>query len=1434
MSAVLQAHMLDTEKEAKCDALVEQYVPLVIAEMDNEITVDKVCVRFHICPPSPDEPNSAVDLTPATPKDILAYTIQEALLGEAVSDPDDVAGAADVVGEVAAVDDQNVLQNGRTAHIMDFVIGRCNKLANESLTAERPPRRSAARAPPNGAASSSPASASARFPCFFVKEKAEEKGRQGREARMEANKKASNLRKTADEEVDEVEEVDGADEEEVAVAMGRWGTAIVDPRLCFWSRETDDNPASCITGRVRVKRVKPPSGPKEPLDIPGDVDFVYHYMYSYDFASFSDIPNDECEQKLDCLPDPPAVHPSGSNGVNGTEESEKHEVARKAECNGMHGGDGGEKAVQSKEEEGATGKDESGLGDECVDAEGGGGRSEGGMNELVELEDKKADGKTEGTAVEGVKVESGGAVGGVSEVGVDNQEQGEEGKGENGKGEKGKGESGKGNEGKEVEGKAGVKVEDPAVGSMNVENGGPLNDAGETGDNQKKREKLQGENGKGEDGKKEEGQEGMKVESGGAVEGAGGVGDQEKDEEGKQEEGTGEEGKGQEGKGEEGKGEKGRKEGSEGNKKEEDGKEDQGEKTSKAASAGKKGRLSGGGARAAAAPATVTLPPQTMRLRMLDMYSGCGAMSTGIEMGGTPRGVTIDTCWSVDFNAAACESMKYNHPALPVPLSANAFLPPPPLPFPPLPSRLPLRRVPGDSEELPTLLERYAVSSGENGVSTAAAAAAVFMDADGEKGGKAVAHKHKVVHHSHHQHQEEKQQHQEQDQEQGGEGSKAKVENTKEVEMGDAEEAAGVEETKEEIEEEIEEVEAKGRGKRKGRVSADEDGNRRTSGRNKRQKSNGAAASKGSYGKESGKTQEEDEESSDEEIDEGEFEVGRIVGVRYIAATEKGRPAGIYFKVQWKGYGPEEDTWEAEESLGSCKLAIRDYLVEVKEKKLLPLPLCKQAIRDFLVEVKETKLLLVPQPGDVDIICGGPPCQGGVSGFNRFRNTEDPLACEKNRQLIVFMDLVGWLAPTWVLMENVVDLMKFKEGILAKYAIARLVAMGYKNVVDLMKFKEGILAKSAIARLFAMGYKSRTGIIAAGCFGVAQFRLRAFFFGALDGHVFKEKFSPYSPCLPHIPLLSPSPLPPPSFSPLPLLSLPSFPVPSPSPLLSCPPLPSQALPSFPLPTHLVAKERGSVPTRWMRNFVGWEEKSPVLKTLKPALVLKDVISDLPPVTNATTTDVMEYTKSPANNFQRFIRLPKSAFRPPPPNGTSPNSPWSWDANPKLLDHRTHNLNADDFYRVERIPKREGACFRDLPGVLTDPVTKKCSLDKTLQPRPFIPHSGSPLCPDYAISFVKGTSFKYALWLSHSLTLPCFVALATMSISHVGFGFRELKLRPFARLWWNDTVPTVVTRPEPHNQKILHPEQDRVLTVRENARLQGFPDHYKLFGDAKER
>nr|GMD37959.1 DNA (cytosine-5)-methyltransferase CMT3 [Ipomoea batatas] len=101
----------------------------------------------------------------------------------------------------------------------------------------------------------------------------------------------------------------------------------------------------------------------------------------------------------------------------------------------------------------------------------------------------------------------------------------------------------------------------------------------------------------------------------------------------------------------------------------------------------------------------------------------------------------------------------------------------------------------------------------------------------------------------------------------------------------------------------------------------------------------------------------------------------------------------------------------------------------------------------------------------------------------------------------------------------------------------------------------------------------------------------------------------------------------------------------------------------------------------------------------------------------------------------------------------------------------------------------------MPGVSV--VDNKVQWDPNVE-RVYL-SSGKPLVPDYAMSFVGGTSSK-----------------------------------PFRRLWWDETVPTVVTRAEPHNQAILHPLQDRVLTIRENARLQGFPDYYKLCGPIKER
>ncbi|TVU13632.1 hypothetical protein EJB05_37052 [Eragrostis curvula] len=418
-----------------------------------------------------------------------------------------------------------------------------------------------------------------------------------------------------------------------------------------------------------------------------------------------------------------------------------------------------------------------------------------------------------------------------------------------------------------------------------------------------------------------------------------------------------------------------------------------------------------------------------------------------------------------------------------------------------------------------------------------------------------------------------------------------------------------------------------------------------------------------------------EDDGSTSELEDDEYVVEKLIGICYGGGS---RDSGIYFKVKWQGYGPEHDTWEPVDNLSDCPLKIKEFVQEGYSKRILPLP------------------------GDVDVICGGPPCQG-ISGFNRFRNYNDPLQDEKNKQMVTFMDIVAYLKPKYVLMENVVDILKFADGYLGRYALSCLVAMNYQ---------------------------ARLGIVVAGCYGLPQFRMRVFLWGALT---------------------------------------------------------SMVLPKYPLPTHDVVV-RGGVPNAFSQSIVAYDETQK--PSLKKALLLGDAISDLPKVENHQPSEVMEYGAPPKREFQRYIRLSRKDML---------DYSFGGEAGPdegKLLDHQPLRLNKDDHQRVQQIPIKKGANFRDLKGVMVG-VNNTVEWDPEIE-RVYLP-SGKPLVPDYAMSFIKGRSLK-----------------------------------PFGRLWWDETVPTVVTRAEPHNQIILHPDQARVLTVRENARLQGFPDYYRLFGPIKEK
>ncbi|KAL5854011.1 hypothetical protein ACOSQ4_003813 [Xanthoceras sorbifolium] len=54
--------------------------------------------------------------------------------------------------------------------------------------------------------------------------------------------------------------------------------------------------------------------------------------------------------------------------------------------------------------------------------------------------------------------------------------------------------------------------------------------------------------------------------------------------------------------------------------------------------------------------------PVDPEMHLLDLYSGCGAMSTGLCIGAFLSGVKLVTRWAVDINPHACKSLEKNHP----------------------------------------------------------------------------------------------------------------------------------------------------------------------------------------------------------------------------------------------------------------------------------------------------------------------------------------------------------------------------------------------------------------------------------------------------------------------------------------------------------------------------------------------------------------------------------------------------------------------------------------------------------------------------------------------------------------------------------------------------------------------------------------------------
>lgn len=111
------------------------------------------------------------------------------------------------------------------------------------------------------------------------------------------------------------------------------------------------------------------------------------------------------------------------------------------------------------------------------------------------------------------------------------------------------------------------------------------------------------------------------------------------------------------------------------------------------------------------------------------------------------------------------------------------------------------------------------------------------------------------------------------------------------------------------------------------------------------------------------------------------------------------------------------------------------------------------------------------KPGEIDIVIGGPPCQGFSLANQQSRFLDNP-----NNQLFRdFIRIVKEIRPRWFLMENVVGLLRMKKG----------------------EIRDEIL--EAFEKL---GYTTTAQVLRAVDYGVPQIRERIFFVGNCEGKTF--------------------------------------------------------------------------------------------------------------------------------------------------------------------------------------------------------------------------------------------------------------------------------------------------------------------------------------------
>ena len=361
----------------------------------------------------------------------------------------------------------------------------------------------------------------------------------------------------------------------------------------------------------------------------------------------------------------------------------------------------------------------------------------------------------------------------------------------------------------------------------------------------------------------------------------------------------------------------------------------------------------------------------------------------------------------------------------------------------------------------------------------------------------------------------------------------------------------------------------------------------------------------------------------------------------------------------------------------------------------------------------------LPQKGDVDLLCGGPPCQG-FSGMNRFNSRE--YSRFKNSLVVSYLSYCDYYRPRFFILENV------------------------RNFIS---FKNCMVLKLSLAALLRMGYQCTFGVLQAGHYGVAQTRRRAIILATA---------------------------------------------------------PREVLPQFPEPLHTFSPRSGSLiaqvgDRKYVSNIT--RHSSAPLRTI----TVRDTMSDLPVIKNGHSKFEMSYQSEAQSHFQRLIR------------GRNQHA--------MLFDHICKDMSPLVEARMNYIPLNPGSDWRDLPNSVVKLSDGTCTKLLRYEHRDKKQGKSSTGALRGVCSCASGGSCDPMDRQFNTLIPWCLPHTGNRHNNWAGL---------YGRLDWNGFFSTTVTNPEPMGKqgRVLHPEQHRVVSVRECARSQGFPDSYRFFGSILDK